>query len=170
MRFLKQIVSANVIYTCGLLKKIASANVIYTGGWQSTACEKGRFLLAPTLAALKNASANSSRTTTIELLCTSGGAWWCTPPLHEPHTRRHRRCPHCLAYVDSLCILDAMHASTVHAAATTTNGGERVKKSVGPIDRPPRCSRFPQSGTCAPLLLRSMLLHARVNISFRLIN
>jgi hypothetical protein len=47
MRFLKQTASANVIYTGGLLKKTASDNVIYTGGWQSTTCEKGRFLLAP---------------------------------------------------------------------------------------------------------------------------
>jgi hypothetical protein len=47
MRFLKQTASANVIYTSGLLKKTASDNVIYTGGWQSTACEKGQFLLAP---------------------------------------------------------------------------------------------------------------------------
>jgi hypothetical protein len=47
MRFLKQTASANVIYTDGLLKKPASDNVIYTCSWQSTACEKGRFLLAP---------------------------------------------------------------------------------------------------------------------------
>jgi hypothetical protein len=47
MRFLKQTASADVIYTGGLLKKTASDNVIYTGGWQSTAYEKGQFLLAP---------------------------------------------------------------------------------------------------------------------------
>jgi hypothetical protein len=47
MRFLKQTASANDIYTGGLLKKTASDNVIYTGGWQTTACKKGRFLLAP---------------------------------------------------------------------------------------------------------------------------
>jgi hypothetical protein len=49
MRFLKQTASANDIYTGGLLKKTASANDIYTGGWQTTACEKGRFLLAPSI-------------------------------------------------------------------------------------------------------------------------
>jgi hypothetical protein len=47
MWFLNQTASANVIYTGGLLKKTASDIVIYTGSWQSTACEKGRFLLAP---------------------------------------------------------------------------------------------------------------------------
>jgi hypothetical protein len=47
MRFLKQTASANDIYIGGLLKKTASANDIYTGGWQTTAYEKGRFLLAP---------------------------------------------------------------------------------------------------------------------------
>jgi hypothetical protein len=47
MRFLKQTASANDIYTDGLLKKTVSANDIYIGGWQTTACEKGRFLLAP---------------------------------------------------------------------------------------------------------------------------
>jgi hypothetical protein len=47
MRFLKQTTSANDIYTGGLLKKTVSDNVIYTGCWQTTACEKGRFLLAP---------------------------------------------------------------------------------------------------------------------------
>jgi hypothetical protein len=47
MQFLKQTASANDIYTGRLLKKTASANDIYTGGWQTTACEKGRFLLAP---------------------------------------------------------------------------------------------------------------------------
>jgi hypothetical protein len=58
------------------------------------------------------------------------------------HGGARRRCmrathppppPHCLAYVDSLCILDAMHASTVYAA-TTTNGGERVEECW--TDRP----------------------------------
>jgi hypothetical protein len=47
MWFLNQTASANVIYTSGLLKKTASDIVIYTGSWQSTACEKDRFLLAP---------------------------------------------------------------------------------------------------------------------------
>jgi hypothetical protein len=47
MQFLKQTASANDIYIGGLLKKTASDNVIYTGGWQTTACKKGRFLLAP---------------------------------------------------------------------------------------------------------------------------
>jgi hypothetical protein len=47
MQFIKQPANANVIYTGGLLKKTASDNVIYIGGWQSTACEKDRFLLAP---------------------------------------------------------------------------------------------------------------------------
>jgi hypothetical protein len=47
MSFLKQTIGANVIYTGGLLKETASGNVIYPSGWQSTACEKGRILLAP---------------------------------------------------------------------------------------------------------------------------
>ena len=47
MWFFKQTVSANDIYTGGLLKKTASANDIYTVSWQTTACEKYRFLLAP---------------------------------------------------------------------------------------------------------------------------
>jgi hypothetical protein len=46
MQFLKQTASANDIYTGGLLKKTASDNIIYTGGWQTTACKKGRLLLA----------------------------------------------------------------------------------------------------------------------------
>jgi hypothetical protein len=47
MRFLKQTASVNVISTGGMLKKTGSANDIFTGDWQTTASEKGRFLLAP---------------------------------------------------------------------------------------------------------------------------
>jgi hypothetical protein len=47
MRFLKQTARANDIYTGGMLKKTTSDNVICTGGWQTTACKKTRFLLAP---------------------------------------------------------------------------------------------------------------------------
>jgi hypothetical protein len=55
------------------LKQTASANVIYTGGWQQPSAKKVDFYWPLALAALKNASANSYRTATIELLCTSDG-------------------------------------------------------------------------------------------------
>jgi hypothetical protein len=85
MRFLKQTASANVIYTGGLLKKIASDNHVSTCGFLSKPPVLMLFTLAVgkqppvkkvdlywplALAALKNVSANSSRTATIELRCT----------------------------------------------------------------------------------------------------
>ena len=84
--FLKQPAIANVISTCGLLKKTAnenlvsthgflkqpaSVNVISTSGCKTTASEKADFYWPLVLVALKNISANSSRTASIELLCTS---------------------------------------------------------------------------------------------------
>jgi hypothetical protein len=68
---LKKTASENLVSTGGFLKQPASANVISTGGYKTTASEKAYFYWPLALAALKNASANSSRTTTIELLCTS---------------------------------------------------------------------------------------------------
>jgi hypothetical protein len=56
------------------LKQPVSDNVISTGGCKTAASENVDFYLPQALAALKNASANSSRTATIELLCTSGCA------------------------------------------------------------------------------------------------
>jgi hypothetical protein len=53
------------------LKKTASANDISTGGGKKPPVKKADFYWPLELAALKNASANSSRTATIELLCTS---------------------------------------------------------------------------------------------------
>jgi hypothetical protein len=64
--------SGNAISTGGLLKKPASGNYIFTGGSRITASGNGDFHWPLALAALKNASANSSRTATIEPLCTSG--------------------------------------------------------------------------------------------------
>jgi hypothetical protein len=69
--FLKHLTSANVISTGGLLKKTV-CGLVSTGGCKTTASEKVDFYWPLALAALKNASANSSRITTIELLCTSG--------------------------------------------------------------------------------------------------
>jgi hypothetical protein len=71
MRFLKKTASANVISTSGLLKEIACANDISTGGGKKPPVKKADFYWPLALAALKNVSANSSRTATIELLCTS---------------------------------------------------------------------------------------------------
>jgi hypothetical protein len=53
MWFLKQIDSADVIYTGGLLKKTESDNVIYTGGWQTTPVKKVDFYWPLAVAALK---------------------------------------------------------------------------------------------------------------------
>jgi hypothetical protein len=69
--FLNKTASANAISTGGLLKKTASGNVIFTSGSRITASGNGDFHWPLALAALKNASANSSRTATIEPLCTS---------------------------------------------------------------------------------------------------
>ena len=83
---LNKTAGGNNICTGGLLKKTASEttfslavflsnppvqNVISTSGCKTTASEKADFYRSLALAALKNASANSSRTATIELLCTS---------------------------------------------------------------------------------------------------
>jgi hypothetical protein len=68
-----KILIENVISTSSFLKQPASANVISTGGYRTTISEKSDFHWPLALAALKSTSANSSRTVTIELLCTSGG-------------------------------------------------------------------------------------------------
>jgi hypothetical protein len=68
---LKKTASENLVSTGGFLKQPTSANVISSGGCKTTASEKANFYWPLALAALKNASANSSRTVTIELLCTS---------------------------------------------------------------------------------------------------
>jgi hypothetical protein len=57
--------------TGGFLNKTASGNAIFTGGSRITASGNGDFHWPLALAALKNASANVSRTATIEALCTS---------------------------------------------------------------------------------------------------
>jgi hypothetical protein len=69
--FLKQTASGNYIFSGGLLKKTGSGNYIFTGGSRITASGNGDFHWPLALAAVKNASANSSRTATIEPLCTS---------------------------------------------------------------------------------------------------
>jgi hypothetical protein len=53
------------------LKKTASGNSIFTGGSRIPASENRDFHWPLALAALKRASANVSRTATIEALCTS---------------------------------------------------------------------------------------------------
>jgi hypothetical protein len=53
------------------MKIAASGNAIFTGGSRITASGNGDFHWPLALAALKNASANISRTATIEPLCTS---------------------------------------------------------------------------------------------------
>jgi hypothetical protein len=68
---LKKTASKNLVSTGGFLKQPASANVISTSGCKTTASEKADFYWPLALAALKNASANSSRTATIELLSTT---------------------------------------------------------------------------------------------------
>jgi hypothetical protein len=67
---LKKSASENLVSTGGFLKQPASANVFSTGGCKTTASEKADFYWSIALAILKNVSANSSRTVTIELLCT----------------------------------------------------------------------------------------------------
>jgi hypothetical protein len=62
---------AGKLSTGGFLKKTASGNAISTGGSIITASGNGDFHWPLALAALKNASENSFRTVTIELLCTS---------------------------------------------------------------------------------------------------
>jgi hypothetical protein len=59
------------ISTDGFLNKTASGNAIFTGSSRITASENDDFHWPLALAALKNASANSSRTATIEPLRTS---------------------------------------------------------------------------------------------------
>jgi hypothetical protein len=63
MRFLKKTASANDISPGGLLKKTASANDISTGGGKKQPVKKSDFYWPQALAALKNDSANSSKTT-----------------------------------------------------------------------------------------------------------
>jgi hypothetical protein len=81
-----------------------------------------------------------------------------------------RRC-HCLAYVDSLCILDAMHASTVHAIATTiTNGDERVEEcwtdrpAGRPAGRAARASRSQARARAAPPRSRSTIIEIHIHV------
>jgi hypothetical protein len=71
MRFLKQTASAIVIYTGGQRKPLVIMLFTLAVGNQPP-MKKADFYWPLALAALKNASANSSRTATIELLCTSG--------------------------------------------------------------------------------------------------
>jgi hypothetical protein len=57
--------------TDGQIKKTVSGKCISTNGYKTTAIENTDFYLLLVLVALKNASANSFSTATIELLSTS---------------------------------------------------------------------------------------------------
>jgi hypothetical protein len=70
---LKKTASENLVSIGDFLKQPASANVISTSGCKTIASEKTDSYWPLALATLKNASANSSRTATLELLCSSGG-------------------------------------------------------------------------------------------------
>jgi hypothetical protein len=71
MRFIKQTANANVIYTGGQLKKPSVIMLFTLAVGNQPPMKKANFYWPLALAVLKNASANSSRTATIELLCTS---------------------------------------------------------------------------------------------------
>jgi hypothetical protein len=64
---LKKTVSENLVSIGGFLKQTVSANVIFTDGFKTTDSENADFYWSLVLAALKNTRTNSSKTVTIEL-------------------------------------------------------------------------------------------------------